>query len=100
MTPLLEEILPHLGSITDSLEKMRNLCASGKGEVAGTLSLGVSSNYARYRLPEVLEEYMARYPKVDICFNSHRSQASRFFEDGDSFSPMAAAPQPPGRERR
>lgn len=75
MTPVLEEILPHLNTITDSIEKIRNLASSTEGEIAGTLTLGISSNYARYRLPEVLEEYMARYPKVEIHINSHRSPA-------------------------
>lgn len=73
VTPLLEEILPHMHTITDAAEKLRNLAASWDNEVAGTLNVGISSNYARYRLPKVLEEYMARYPKVDIRINSHRS---------------------------
>lgn len=72
-TPILEEILPYLNRINDSLEQIRGLAASQGQELAGTLSLGVSSNYARYRLPEVLEEYIARYPKVEIQINSHRS---------------------------
>lgn len=74
-TPVLEEILPHLNRINDSLEQIRGLAASQGPELGGTLSLGISSNYARYRLPEVLEEYIARYPKVEIQINSHRSPA-------------------------
>ena len=73
MAPVLEEILPYLNTVTDSVEKIRNLAASWDGEIAGTLNVGISSNYARYRLPEVLEEYMARYPRVEIQINSHRS---------------------------
>lgn len=72
-TPVLEKILPHLNQINDSLEQIKGLAASEGEELAGTLSLGISSNYARYRLPEVLEEYIARYPKVVIQINSHRS---------------------------
>lgn len=73
LTPVLEEIMPHLNSITDSMEMIRRIATSEGDEVAGTLALGVSSNYARYRLPEVLEKYMTRYPRVDIRINSHRS---------------------------
>lgn len=73
LTPVLEEILPHLNQITASLEQIRSLAAAGEGEVAGTLNVGISSNYARYRLPSVLEEYIARYPKVEIHLNTHRS---------------------------
>lgn len=72
-TPVLEEILPHLDRINDSLEQIRGLAASQGQELSGTLTLGISSNYARYRLPEVLEEYITRYPKVEIQINSHRS---------------------------
>lgn len=72
-TPVLEDILPHLNQINDSLEQIRGLAASQGQELSGTLSLGISSNYARYRLPEVLEEYISRYPKVEIQINSHRS---------------------------
>lgn len=72
-TPVLEEILPHLARINDSLEQIRGIAAAQGRELAGTLSVGISSNYARYRLPAVLEEYMARYPKVEIQINSHRS---------------------------
>lgn len=75
MTPVLEEILPYIHSATESLDKIRSTCAAGNGKVAGTLTVGISSNYARYRLPEVLEEYMALYPQVDIHINSHRSPA-------------------------
>lgn len=73
MTPVLEEILPHLDKITASLEQIRSLAAAGEGEVAGTLHVGISSNYARYRLAPVLEEYMALYPKVEIHLDTHRS---------------------------
>lgn len=73
LTPVLEEILPYLNQITASLEQIRSLAAAGEGEIAGTLNVGISSNYARYRLPSVLEEYMARYPKVEIHLNTHRS---------------------------
>lgn len=73
LTPVLEEILPYLNQITASLEQTRSLAAAGEGEIAGTLNVGISSNYARYRLPSVLEEYMARYPKVEIHLNTHRS---------------------------
>lgn len=73
LTPVLEGMIPHLNQINDSMEQIRHLAAAGDGVIAGTLKIGISSNYARYRLPSVLEEYMARYPKVEIRLNTHRS---------------------------
>ncbi|WP_409300318.1 LysR family transcriptional regulator [Peribacillus sp. SCS-155] len=35
-------------------------------EVNGTLRLGVSSNFARYRLPEVLKNFSVRFPSVQF----------------------------------
>ncbi len=75
VTPVLEAILPYVNTVTESIDSIRSLTASGDGEVAGTLNVGISSNYARYRLPDVLAEYRAKYPKVEIRINSHRSPA-------------------------
>lgn len=73
LTPVLEAILPYVNTVTESIDTIRTLTASGNGEVAGTLNIGISSNYARYRLPDVLAEYREKYPKVEIHINSHRS---------------------------
>lgn len=75
LTPVLEQILPCINTVSESIETIRSLTASSDGEVAGTLNVGISSNYARYRLPSVLEEYREKYPKVEIHINSHRSPA-------------------------
>ena len=55
------------------MQKIHIDLASIAGEVAGTLKIGVSVNYARYRLPDVLKNYMAQYPKVDIHVNTQQS---------------------------
>ena len=73
MTPTLEKIAPHLENLMETLGTIRTLAASEDGEIAGTLSLGISSNYGRFRLPDVLKDYMTSYPKVDIHITSHRS---------------------------
>jgi len=73
MTPLMEEILPFIDQIAGSLDNVRSIAAAADGEISGTLSIGISSNYARYRLPWVLERFMKQYPKVDIKINAHRS---------------------------
>lgn len=35
-------------------------------QVQGTLRLGVSSNFARYRLPALLKRFVKLYPDVEI----------------------------------
>ena len=37
------------------------------------LKIGVSVNYARYRLPDVLKTYMGKYPNVDIHVTTQQS---------------------------
>ena len=72
-TPAAETILPHIRAISASMQKIHIDLASIAGDVAGTLKIGVSVNYARYRLPDVLKNYMAQYPKVDIHVNTQQS---------------------------
>ncbi len=73
LTPAAEAILPHVKDISSSMQRIRTDLASIEGEVAGTLKIGVSVNYARYRLPDVLKTYMGQYPKVDIHVNTQQS---------------------------
>src|SRR5699024_7845328 len=39
-------------------------------EVKGKLSLGVSSNFALYTLPELLEGFLEKYPNIEIQLNT------------------------------
>lgn len=71
--PLLDQILPELTEAADAMGRARSAALSRDGELRGTLRVGIAVNYARYRLPEVLADYMARYPKVDICIRANRS---------------------------
>ena len=72
-TPAAENIVPHIRAISASMQKIHIDLASIAGDVAGTLKIGVSVNYARFRLPDVLKNYMAQYPKVDIHVNTQQS---------------------------
>ena len=82
--PALERILPYLESVRDATETIRNLAGSYNGEICGALRIGVSVNYARYRLPDVLTDYMSRYPKVDIHAKANRSpDVYRALTDGE-----------------
>ncbi len=71
--PLLDQILPELSAAAEALGRVRSAAHAPDGELRGTLRLGIAVNYARYRLPEVLADYMERYPKVNICIRANRS---------------------------
>lgn len=72
-SPALEGLLPDLRAAMEAVERLRNHAASYNGEISGSLKMGISVNYARYRLPEVLADFMTRYPKVDIHIKANRS---------------------------
>lgn len=72
-TPALESILPEVRAAMEAMARLKDYAASYNGEISGTLRMGVSVNYARYRLPAVLADFMARYPKVDIHIKANRS---------------------------
>lgn len=74
-TPEAESILPDLITVEQTLKKVRNYTASSNGIVAGSLDVGVSINYARYRLPGILKKYMTDYPNVDIHVTADQSMS-------------------------
>ena len=74
-TPAAEAILPDLIAVEQTMKKVRNYAASSAGVIAGTLDVGISINYARYRLPTVLKNYMTSYPKVDVHITADQSSA-------------------------
>lgn len=71
--PLLSRILPDIEGAAEAMTRVRSAASSADGTISGTLRLGIAVNYARYRLPEVLSDYMEQYPKVDICIRANRS---------------------------
>lgn len=71
--PLLSQILPDVIGAAQAMDRVRSTVGSSGGEICGTLRLGITVNYARYRLPEVLDDFMRRFPKVDIHIRAGRS---------------------------
>ena len=55
------------------MDRIRSQVAIYRKEVAGTLKLGVSINFARYRLADVLKGFMDQYPNVDIHVSTMQS---------------------------
>ncbi len=77
-----EHIRPALQGIAQSLQEIRSYTAASQGEIAGSIRLGSSVNYARYRLAPLLKEFMETYPKVDISVTTGQStQLFRMLSD-------------------
>ena len=74
LTPAAEYILPNVNELSDSLRKIRSKAAEAGHDVAGTLRVGVSVNFARYHFPNVLKRFMEAYPKVDITITAGLSK--------------------------
>lgn len=77
-----EHIQPVLQDIAQSMQKIRSYTAGSQGEIAGSIQLGSSVNYARYRLAPLLKEFMETYSKVDISVTTEQStQLFRMFSE-------------------
>ena len=58
-----EEMIKKLQQTKDNILNMRN-------EVRGTLRIGVSSNFAQYKLPKILKKFSSEYPDVQFNVNT------------------------------
>lgn len=74
-TPVAEEILPDLIRMRTLGEKVRDQASTFGGRVGGTLSLGVSVNFARYDLPKILKKYTTLFPNVHLSIQTGQSTA-------------------------
>ncbi|WNS77991.1 LysR family transcriptional regulator [Domibacillus sp. DTU_2020_1001157_1_SI_ALB_TIR_016] len=52
------------------LQKTKDYMLNMQNEVRGTLRLGVSSNFAQYKLPKILKKFSAQYPNVQFSVNT------------------------------
>lgn len=52
------------------LQKTKDYMLNMQKEVRGTLRLGVSSNFAQYKLPKILKKFSSKYPHVQFNVNT------------------------------
>lgn len=71
---ILEYALNMLKKIRETKDYVQNLSEN----IQGTLRLGVSTNFAHYKLPAILKEFVSRYPEVQI--NVTTGWSSRIIE--------------------
>jgi DNA-binding transcriptional LysR family regulator len=61
-----EVIIEHAMNVLKNEDLLRNRLSQVSAGVSGTLSIGASSLFSQYFLPEVLEEFTGKYPDVTI----------------------------------
>ena len=71
--PSADAIAGEMEQLQASLQRVKNLSQYAQGRIAGHLKLGVSVNYARYTLPDLLNQYMTDYPEVQISVTTGQS---------------------------
>ena len=71
--PSADAIAGEMEQLQASLQRVKNLSQYAQGRIAGHLKLGVSVNYARYTLPDLLKQYMTDYPEVQISVTTGQS---------------------------
>lgn len=65
-----ESVISYCRQMCEMNEQLRNSINASKGIVGGSLSIGTSINYCRYRLPSVMRTYTGKYPMVDISIST------------------------------
>ena len=73
-TALGEEVIQYCRTMIQMNEQLKNSINLHQGTVGGSLSIGCSLNYCRYRLPRALHLYQERYPMVDISITTGHSK--------------------------
>ena len=68
-------VLRHILNIQKELEAMHTDLDRQQGAVAGPLRLGISTNYAMFRLADRLAAYQAKYPLVTANITAQNSQS-------------------------
>lgn len=56
------------------LQRIKDCIDNVHSDIQGTLRIGCSNIYAKYKLPTILKEFAAKYPKVDIQLVTGLSQ--------------------------
>jgi LysR family cys regulon transcriptional activator len=78
ITPAGHEVIARARRILREVENIRNLASDLSEEQEGTLSIATTHTQARYVLPEVIQKFRARYPKVNL--ELHQGTAEQIAE--------------------
>lgn len=85
-TPAGETVFQYAKDLSILLRQMRERVKSEKGGISGLLHLGCSTQYARYRAPTILSQFLQDYPNISIDIVADRSINIQRELNRDSFS--------------
>jgi LysR family cys regulon transcriptional activator len=74
ITPAGHEVIARARRILREVENIRSLASDMSEEQEGTLSIATTHTQARYVLPEVIREFRARYPHVNLELHQGTSE--------------------------
>jgi LysR family cys regulon transcriptional activator len=74
ITPAGHEVIARARRILREVENIRSLASDMSDEQEGTLSIATTHTQARYVLPEVIQEFRLRYPKVNLELHQGTSE--------------------------
>lgn len=60
------------------LQKTRDYILNMSGKIEGVIRIGVSNNFARYKLPKILASFLEKYP--DVQFHVNTGWSSEIFQ--------------------
>ncbi|USG65006.1 LysR family transcriptional regulator [Brevibacillus ruminantium] len=66
LTPQGELVVQYAEEMKKRLQTVRDTIESMGTEVKGTIKIGVSSTFGQYILPEMLHQYLGRFPQVNV----------------------------------
>lgn len=69
-----EQVVDYCRTMLQMHQQLQNTLNLSKGIVGGTLNVGVSLNYCRYRLPAALTNYIRSYPDVNVSISTGHSR--------------------------
>ena len=66
ITPAGRAIINIAGEILDRVENIRQIAMEDRDKERGTLSIATTHTQARYVLPAIIKQFIARYPEVSL----------------------------------
>ncbi len=63
-------LVAYAEEMVNKLQETKDYMLNMQNEVRGTLRLGVSSNFAQYKLPKLLKQFSSKFPNVQFNINT------------------------------
>lgn len=86
LTPEGEAIVKYAKSMVKELEHIKTKVSNMSGTVQGTLRLGLSLNFARFKLSNILTSFCQLYPHVELSIKTALSSQTKSDLDNDDIT--------------